>query len=229
MLATYSSRPGNGLKTSVAVALLALVPAPAVMAQSSPPAAGQGAGWAPAQAQLKRLEAGAIIAEGDVAADRAAADIRAAVLIEAPPERVFRTLTDCAQALRVVPHLKRCAVLDTAADGSWQEVEQTVDYGWLAPRAHYVFHADYDRFERIRFSNLRGDFHENHGAWEFHALKGGRATLVVYRARVVPAFFVPRWMMRSMLKRDLPDLMRGLRARSEAARPPAATSTPPPP
>jgi ribosome-associated toxin RatA of RatAB toxin-antitoxin module len=142
---------------------------------------------------------------------------------------VFRTLTDCTEALRFVPHLKRCAVLDTAPDGSWQNVEQQVDYGWLAPRAQYVFHADYERFERIRFNTLRGDFHENRGVWVFRPVKDGKATLVTYEARVAPAFYVPRWMMRNMLRRDLPDLMRGLRTHSEATRPAAATSGLPPP
>jgi ribosome-associated toxin RatA of RatAB toxin-antitoxin module len=193
------------------------------------PAACLSADWALSDSQLERVEAGAIIAEGDVATDRPAADVRAAVQVNATPEQVFRTLTDCSQALRFVPHLKRCAVLDTAPDGSWQNVEQRVDYGWLAPRASYVFHADYEHFERIRFSNLRGDFHENRGVWVFRPVKGGQATVVTYEARLAPAFFVPRWMMRNMLKRDLPDLMRGLRTHAEAARPAVATSTPPPP
>jgi uncharacterized protein YndB with AHSA1/START domain len=187
------------------------------------------ADWALSDAQLVRAETGAIIAEGDVATDRAAADIRAAVKIAASPERVFRTLTDCAQALRFVPHLKRCKVVETAPDGRWQNVEQLVDYGWLAPRATYVFHADYEKFSRIRFSNVRGDFHENRGVWTFSPLEDGRSTLVTYEARVAPAFYVPRWMMRNMLKRDLPDLMRGLRAHAEGPPPTAATNTPAPP
>jgi hypothetical protein len=205
--------------------LLAWVLAPAVLAQHTAHSEGSSL----TAAELKRLKGGGVIAEGEVATDRPAADIRAAVQIDAPPELVFRTLTDCAQALRFVPHLKRCVVLGTAADRSWQEVEQIVDYGWLAPRAHYAFRAEYEGFERIRFSNLRGDFHENHGVWELRALEDGRQTLVTYRARIVPAFYVPRWMMRSMLKRDLPDLMRGLRARSEAARPAATPSGAPSP
>jgi uncharacterized protein YndB with AHSA1/START domain len=183
------------------------------------------ADWALSQSQLAQLKSGAVIAEGEVAPDRPAADVRAAVQVNASPETVFRTLTDCKLALRFVPHLKRCNVLDTAADGSWQDVEQLVDYGWLAPRANYVFHADYDRFKRIRFTNLRGDFRENHGVWDFQSLNGGQATLVTYQARVAPAFYVPRWMMRSMLKRDLPDLMRGLRSYSESTRLPAATKS----
>ena len=187
------------------------------------------ADWALSDAQLVRVETGAIIAEGDVATDRAAADIRAAVKVGASPEQVFRTLTDCAQALRFVPHLKRCKVVDNAPDGGWQNVEQMVDYGWLAPRATYVFHADYEKFSRIRFSNVRGDFHENRGVWTFRPLEDGRSTLVTYEARVAPAFYVPRWMMRNMLKRDLPDLMRGLRTHAEGTRPATATNTPTPP
>ena len=210
------------MKTSVAVILLSLLMTTASSAGERP--ANASPGWALSAGQLERVKTGGVIAEGEVVPDTAIADVRAAIRITAPPEQVFRTLTDCAQALKFVPNLKRCNVLETAPDGSWQEVEQTVDYGWLAPRAEYVFHADYEDFQRISFSHLRGDFHENHGTWEFHALNGGRATLVTYQARIAPAFFVPRWLMRSMLKRDLPDLMRGLRTRAEAARPVATTS-----
>lgn len=187
------------------------------------------ADWTLSDAQLAGLETGAVVAEGDVGQDHTGADARAAVEVNATPEQVFRTLTDCSQALHFVPHLKRCTVLETAPDGSWQNVEQQVDYGWLISRATYVFHAEYQQFERIRFTNVRGDFHENRGVWTFTALKDGQATLVTYEARLAPAFYVPRWMMRSMLKRDLPDLMRGLRTRAEGTRSAAATAPPAPP
>ncbi len=207
------SRAGNRMKHVVAAPLLLIASAPCLSAD-----------WALSDAQLARLETGAVVSEGDVAPDRAIADVRAAVEVSATPEQVFRTLTDCSQALRFVPHLKGCAVLESAPDGTWQNVEQQVDYGWLVPRAHYVFHAEYQKFNRIRFSNLRGDFHENRGVWTFTAVKEGHVTLVTYEARIAPAFYVPRWMMRNMLKRDLPDLMRGLRTRTEAAPSPHATN-----
>jgi hypothetical protein len=38
---------------------------------------------------------------------------------------------------------------------------------------------------------------------------------VTYRAHVVPRFFVPRWLALASLKRDLPELLQGLRARCE--------------
>jgi ribosome-associated toxin RatA of RatAB toxin-antitoxin module len=211
------------MKGSVSALLLVLALA------LSPPCLS--ADWALSESQLKQLKTGGIVAEGDVGSGRAAVDVRAAVQVSASPEEVFVALTDCERALRFVPHLKRCAVLDTAADGSWQEVEQQVDYGWLVPRASYVFRAEYKRYSLIRFSHLRGDFHENRGVWQFQPVDNGKATVVTYQARVAPAFYVPKWMMRSMLRRDLPELMRGLRSNAEAGRsaPAVSAKTPPSP
>jgi ribosome-associated toxin RatA of RatAB toxin-antitoxin module len=132
---------------------------------------------------------------------------------------VYRTLTDCAEALQFVPHLRKCVVLETAPDESWQVVEQQIDYGWFMPHAYYVFRADYERFERIRFTNVRGDFRENRGEWVFRPTADRKGTIVTYRVHVVPRFIVPRWLMRSTLKRDLPALLKGLRTRAEV--PPA--------
>jgi len=220
------SRAGNRVKHAVAASLPLLACA---LAWAAPGIChgedrGQSADWALTNPQLQRVEADAIIAEGDVTPDKPIVNIRAAIKIAASPEQVFRTLTDCARALRFVPHLKRCAVLESAPDGRWQNVEQTVDYGWLVPRKSYVFHAEYEKFTRIRFSNLRGEFRENRGVWTFRPLDDGRATVVTYEARIAPAFYVPRWMMRNMLKRDLPDLMRGLKSHAEAVRSAAATN-----
>ena len=89
-------------------------------------------------------------------------------------------------------------------------------YGWFVPRASYVFRADYEPFERVRFSAVRGDFDVNEGVWELIPRRDGAATVVTYRAHVVPRFFVPRWLALASLKRDLPELLQGLRARCEA-------------
>jgi ribosome-associated toxin RatA of RatAB toxin-antitoxin module len=178
---------------------------------------GENADWTLSATELARLGEGAVLVDGDLAAEHPNGNVRAAVQIHASAERVFRTLTDCGEALRFVPHLRHCAVLESAPDGSWQVVEQQIDYGWFMPQAYYVFRAEYDRFAHIRFSNVRGDFRENHGNWDFLPTVDGKATIVTYRVQVVPRFYVPRWIMRSTLKRDLPELMKGLRQRSEAA------------
>jgi ribosome-associated toxin RatA of RatAB toxin-antitoxin module len=177
---------------------------------------GQAADWALSEADLARLDQGQVLVWTEVAGDPSAGDVRAAVRIAAPAERIFRTLTDCRQALTFVPHLQRCQVLQSASDGSWQIVEHHVDYGWFLPSADYVFRVEYQPFERIRFSNVSGDFREHEGMWEFRPTPDRTAAIVTYRVHIVPRFYVPRWMLRSTLRRDLPAMMQGLRTRCES-------------
>ena len=68
--------------------------------------------------------------------------VRAAIRIDAPPDIVFGQMTRCADALQYVPHMRLCRVREQAPDGSWQLVEQEIDFGWYAPRIRYVFRAD---------------------------------------------------------------------------------------
>jgi uncharacterized protein YndB with AHSA1/START domain len=183
-------------------------------------AAGSGAyadDWALSAQDLARLDQREVLLVPAAERDHADGTFRAAIEIDAPAERVFRTMTDCAEALKFVPHLIHCTVLETALDGSWQTIEHEVGYGWYLPYASYVFRAAYEPFERVRFSGVRGDFRENEGVWELAPRRDGAATVVTYRAQVVaPRFFVPRWMVLASLKHDLPALMQGLRTRCEA-------------
>jgi uncharacterized protein YndB with AHSA1/START domain len=170
--------------------------------------------WTLSDEDLARLDQREVLLPAG--SERDSGSFRAAIEIDAPAERIFRTMTDCAQALEYVPHLTRCAVLESAPDGSWQTIQHEVTYGWFLPRASYVFRAEYQPFERVRFSVVRGDFQQNDGVWELVPRRDGAATIVTYRAHVVPRIYVPRRIVLASLKRDLPALLQGLRARCEA-------------
>jgi uncharacterized protein YndB with AHSA1/START domain len=172
--------------------------------------------WTLSAEDMALLDRREVLLPPDPNHDRNDGNFRAAIEIDAPAERVFRTMTDCTQALKFVPRLTRCSVLETAPDGSWQIILHEVSYGWFLPRVSYVFRAEYEPFERVRFSSVRGDFQENEGVWELIPRRDGAATVVTYRAHVVPRVYVPRWIALASLKRDLPALLRGLRARCEA-------------
>jgi len=162
------------------------------------------------------LSRGEVVVVAEVARDRPGGDVHAAIEIAAPAEEIFRTLTDCAKALKFVPHLEHCEVLESAPDGSWQIVEHRVDHGWFAPKARYVFRAEYESFRRIRFTHVGGDLRENQGTWEFLPSEDGTSTLVTYNAHIVPRTYVPRWLLRSALRSDLPTLLKGLRGACES-------------
>jgi ribosome-associated toxin RatA of RatAB toxin-antitoxin module len=175
-----------------------------------------GTEWVPSAVDLQKLERGEVLIFSDL--DRDAdkvpekGDVRAAVKVNASAEQVFQTMTSCERALRFVPRLKHCKVLETAPDGSWQTVEHEVDGNGYVPRTRYVFRADYEGFARIRCTEVSGDFRENRGLWTFRPLSAGSAaTLVTYTVHVVPRFYAPRWAVRASLKRELPVLMTAFR------------------
>ncbi|MGE0438232.1 MAG: SRPBCC family protein [Steroidobacteraceae bacterium] len=139
--------------------------------------------------------------------------VRAAIRIDAAPERVFAVMTSCAEALRFVRRLESCRVVGAAQDGSYELIEQVVNLRWYLPRIRFVFRADYERPHEVRIRNVSGGLREHTARWTLEPLDGGAATLVGYRVRVVPRYPVPEWLVLAALKRDLPDTLRELAAR----------------
>lgn len=140
---------------------------------------------------------------------------RAAIRIAAPPERVFSIMTSCVEALRYVPRLESCRVVEAAADGSHARVEHVVKPRWYLPRIRFEFRADYRPPREVRISNAGGGLREHQARWTLEPLDDGRATLVDYQVRIVPRYPVPEWLVLATLKRDLPDMLRALAARCE--------------
>ena len=125
-------------------------------------------------------------------------------------------MTRCADALQYVPHLRLCRVKDRAADASWEIVEHDIDFGWYAPRVHYVFRADLVAGRSIAFHQVSGDFKANEGVWEFEPSAEGVRTLLRYRVYMDPPGYIPNWLARSTFKRELPQMLAELRRHCEA-------------
>ncbi len=139
--------------------------------------------------------------------------VRAAIRIGAPPERVFAIMTSCEEALRFVSRLEACRVVESAADGRRELIEQVVNLRWYLPRIRFVFRADYRPPREVHISNVSGGLRVHEGRWTLEALDGGAATLVTYEVRVVPRYPVPQWLVLATLKSDLPQTLRALAAR----------------
>lgn len=140
--------------------------------------------------------------------------VRAAMMINAPPDVVFQAMTNCDDAMRYVPHLRACRVLPQSAGSDTRFVEHEIDFGWYAPRLSYVFRADFVTDRSIAFRQVRGDFKSNHGVWEFEP--AGSRTLLRYRVEIDPPAYVPGWLARSTFRRDLPRMLTQLKRHCES-------------
>lgn len=138
----------------------------------------------------------------------------ATVHIHAGRELVWRLITSCAEALTLVPGLVACDILETAPDGSWQRVRHVLNYSWYVPKLTYEIRVAYDKPRGLRLERTAGDLKRLNVSWTLNG--DGADTIVRYKVELEPGFWVPRWMVRGALKRDLPKMLRALRTRAES-------------
>jgi hypothetical protein len=137
----------------------------------------------------------------------------ASVRIHASREVVWSLITSCAEALHLVPGLVVCDVIETAPDRSWQRIRHVMDYSWYAPKLTYDIRASYDRPSRVSIERISGDLRILRGSWALQS--DGEETLAHYAVDLAPGFWVPGWIVRAALRRDLPKMLRALRTRAE--------------
>jgi len=176
-------------------------------------AAAEGGGAVSAD-ELARLERGEVVVSSPPAGR--SRPIAAAILIDAPPARVWEVMVDCPRAPEFVPGLRECRVLEHAPDH--ELIHHRVKIFAFLPEVSYTFRADYREGERIDFARTGGDLKAMEGSWTLAAVGGRRLgrTLVRYSVHLEPGFLVPQWAVRRALRHDLPELLRALRARVAA-------------
>jgi ribosome-associated toxin RatA of RatAB toxin-antitoxin module len=168
------------------------------------------------EADQQRVAARQIVIRAALDKAQRRGTVRAAVRIDATPDVVFQQMTRCEDALQYVPHLKLCKLRDRAPDNSWLLIEHEIDFGWYAPRIHYVFHADLVTDRSIEFHQVSGDFKANEGRWELQPADDGTHTVILYRATIDPPGYMPNWLVRSTFRREMPQMLADLRRRCEA-------------
>jgi hypothetical protein len=139
----------------------------------------------------------------------------ATVRIHANRETVWALITSCPESLRMVPGLEICDVLETAPDQSWQKIRHVMNYSWYIPKLTYVIRATYDRPAMVSIERISGDLRTLRGSWELKS--DGDFTIAHYTVDLAPGFWVPNWIVRTVLRKDLPRMLRALRSRAEAA------------
>jgi len=138
----------------------------------------------------------------------------ATVRIHAGREVVWSLITNCADALKIVPGLVDCEVLQTAPDGSWQRIRHVLDYSWYVRKLTYEILATYDKPAEVSIERVSGDLSTLKVSWNLKS--DGDYTIAKYKIDLAPGFWVPHWLVRGALKRDLPKMLRALRTLAES-------------
>lgn len=145
-------------------------------------------------------------------------EIKAAALIDASTDAIWRVLTACQDAPEYVSTIVSCELMETLDDGRAQLFRQTVRPVFFLPRFQHVFRLDYHPPDRIDVHRVSGPLDHLEGSWHLLPQPDGQL-LLVHELAVDPGAPVPRFLVRARLRRDVQQTLRAVRDRAEAAMP----------
>lgn len=162
----------------------------------------------PAEAS-KPLKAGLPWISVTLDPDGESANIHAAIDIPAPAERIWKMMTDCKYASRLVANVTECRILKQGA--GWDIREHITKGNMLLPTLRNVFRSDYEPYKRIKFHRVDGDLKIMEGEWGLAAFNAGKWTRVTYENKLSARILAPPIVVRAGLRKDTPKVLVNLR------------------
>jgi hypothetical protein len=158
------------------------------------------------QAQLKRGDV--VVSLKDIGNTKY---VTAQVLINAPPDQVWPIMVNPFEFQRKIsPRMKTVEIVTDQSNRS--VLRFTID-AILIPHFIYTVESLYDNRESIQFHSVAGMLKDCRGSWVMTPSAGGNKTELTYCMYVDPGFPVPQWMIREVVKGELPKTLTALRER----------------
>lgn len=162
--------------------------------------------------ELERLEAGEVILDSCVKGSKLPL-VQGKILIKSRPDRVWGIVINPREfAGKIQKHVRNFHFLKDTPRNSVLDCQ--VEVAAFLPRFNYVVESDYEPCKRIDFRRVGGALKDFRGYWLFEPRDNGSKTLVTYAMYLDPGFFVPQWIIRQGLKRELPETLDGIRSRA---------------
>ncbi|MGA7539086.1 MAG: SRPBCC family protein [Steroidobacteraceae bacterium] len=170
--------------------------------------------WLNSRAVQARLSSGAVAVHTIVNGKPSRDIIEAAIRIHASAREIWPLITQCRYAAWLIPGLKRCRTLQTAPNGSWADIEHIIQYSLFTPTMHSVFRAEFHPPYRMDFHRIGGNLKHEVGSWNLLP-SAIDTTTVVYRVSLQPGFWIPKFVVRRTLHKQLPAALRSLRKHAQ--------------
>jgi ribosome-associated toxin RatA of RatAB toxin-antitoxin module len=172
-------------------------------------------------ADLKRLAAGEVLVNSQPVPGEDVPESTMYVVIEAPPQRVWSVVKDCAHYKRTMPRIAESKMVKT--EGKFVTCQVTADLPFpLSDITSTTLgvHTERDGFWQRKWDLIKGDYKINRGAWTLRYFNNNKErTLASYRLLAVPNVPLPKSILNAAQSRTLPGLAKRLRAEIAARAP----------
>ena len=163
---------------------------------------------------IERLKRGEILTE-TIHNEKSGGAARVIALFHAAPEEVWDTIGYCENEFVYVRGLELCEVLIPGLQ--FIRKHHRVNNNWYTPTIDFVFEASRSSPTHGDFKLVEGNLRVLEGQWDFQLLAGSEAIIVTHDIRVRSRFPAPRWLVRRVLKGDLPDMLACIRGMSNGS------------
>lgn len=164
-----------------------------------------GTGHATEDPDWSRLSQGQVVIRQHIPPSGSIPAVEARILVPQPPEKVWTVVANPQRLMSQERKVKKITML--AQQGNRQQVAFTVAMTRLLPTFDYVLQQDLSPPSQLTFKRLSGSFRDIQGSWRLTPAENGTKTILSYTLKLDPGPLVPRGMLLSAVKADLPVMM----------------------
>jgi len=166
------------------------------------------------ESEMQRLQRGEILAQ-TIHNDKSGGAARVTGLFKADAETIWNVIGYCKNEFIYVRGLELCEVLVPGLQ--YIKKHHRVNNNWYTPTIDFVFEARRTSPTHGDFNLVEGNLKVMEGQWDFQPMESGDALVVSHDIRIRSRFPAPRWLVRRVLKSDLPDMLACIRGMAGAS------------
>lgn len=151
-----------------------------------------------------RLQSGEILVQ-TVHSEKSGGAARVSALFYSDVDEVWDVIGYCENEFIYVRGLELCELVEPGLKVMTKH--HRVNNNWYTPTIDFTFEASRTSPTHGQFRLLGGNLKVMEGQWDFQPQEDGRSLLVTHEIRIRSRFPAPRWLVRAVLKNDLPDML----------------------
>lgn len=136
--------------------------------------------------------------------------VLAKIIIPSPLEVVWAVITDYDRLSDFIPDLKVSKVLEKKDSDIILHQQGESGFMMFNFNVDLILKVVEYHYQKIGFILITGDFDYFEGEWKTESLNE-KETILIYKLIAKPKFYAPKWVVRYMLKRDIPVRLKALR------------------
>lgn len=161
--------------------------------------------WSKETSDWNALSQGQVVIKQHPGEQNDVPSVEAKILIARPPSKVWTVVSDPEKLMKDESKVKKVKVLSRS--GNRQNVEFNVLMTHFLPSFDYVLVQELHPPYLLRFHRLSGSFKDIQGSWQLLPVESANQTILTYTLKLDPGPFIPKSLLLTAVKSDLPNMM----------------------